>query len=123
VNTYWVILFQQNHERNAIDETLAAEAAGQFRYVPSVPTDETEESFHEAEGSPLHPADLPTAQPTTFVRSEPTSVRERKVSPPLMRKDLEEDDDDDIDLDMDNLQLDETLDTGDINLDVDLEED
>lgn len=85
--------FLQNHERKPIEEAMASEAAGEFKFQPK--PQETEEPFHEAQGSPLRP---------------------RQPSP-----DIDEiDDDDELDVDIDNLQLDDTLDTGDINLDVDL---
>lgn len=112
----------QNHERTAIEEMKAAEASGKFHYVPAVNLEEQDENetFLEAEGSPIESARTPvniqsSSLPPQFGKIEP----QREIQKPPPQR-IPPDDDDELELDLDNLQIDENIDTSDINLDEDL---
>ena len=48
-NSKFFVFEQPNSERNPVEEMLAAEASGQFTYVPEEPSEEPEEPMEDAQ--------------------------------------------------------------------------
>lgn len=103
-----------NHERNPVEEMQAAAENGTFVFVSNTPEDDEEEKdLKEAEDLPVEQtSQKPTPHTKSTVPPEPSGIPLSKDGMDEIEKELE--------LDLESMNLDEDIDTSDVNLDEEL---
>ncbi|XP_050414492.1 coatomer subunit beta' isoform X1 [Patella vulgata] len=124
----------QNSSRNTVEEMQEAEAAGRFEYKPidrltQDDDDDDDDNFETPSQPPSKPESKTESKKPVVEPSKPDPVPVSKPpapkpqpSDPISSRSAAEIEQE-LELDLDNLQLDDDIDTSDVNLDEDLLED
>ncbi|KAL5013705.1 hypothetical protein ScPMuIL_007975 [Solemya velum] len=115
-----------NAERVPVDEMSQAEESGRFNYVPpGAEGDDDDEEDQQFEQAIDHPETIETTSHTPVSQKTVPPLQKAEAPPEKDLPSAQEMDDleKELELDLENMNLDENIDTADVNLDEDLLED